>query len=176
MELALIENLQRKDLNPIEEAQGFDSLIRDYGLTQEAVAERVGRSRPAVANALRLLALPDNARAMVAAGTLSAGHARAVLAIKDEKKRTDENLHKMAGMSVRQAEKFAKTLSAPEMPEPAPEACAVDYTAELAKKLEAALGRRVRIEQGKNAGAVSLEYYGPDDLERLCAALEKLSV
>lgn len=176
MELALIENLQRKDLNPIEEAQGFDSLIRDYGLTQEAVAERVGRSRPAVANALRLLALPDNARAMVAAGTLSAGHARAVLAIKDETKRTDENLHKMAGMSVRQAEKFAKALSAPEMPEPAPEACAVDYTAELAKKLEAALGRRVRIEQGKNAGAVSLEYYGPDDLERLCAALEKLSV
>lgn len=176
MELALIENLQRQDLNPIEEAEGFESLIRDYGLTQEAVAERVGKSRPAVANALRLLSLPAPAREMVAAGTLSAGHARAVLAIKDEAARTPENLEKIAAMSVRQAEQFAKSIGKPEKPAPEPAPFAVDYMAELEKKLEGVLGRKVRIEQGKNAGAVSLEYYGPDDLERLCAALEKLSV
>ena len=111
MELALIENLQRQDLNPVEEAQGYQSLMEEYGLTQEQVAERVGKSRPAVANALRLLALPESAQEMVASGTLSAGHARAVLAIKDESLRTPEVLEKMAGMSVRQAEKFAKNLT-----------------------------------------------------------------
>lgn len=177
MELALIENLQRQDLNPIEEAQGYDVLMREYGLTQEAVAERVGKSRPAVANALRLLALPEDAREMVAAGTLSAGHARAVLAIHDASQRTQENLEKMAAMSVRQAEKFARTLSASQTSEQPPQqAPAVDYAAELAQKLERVLGRRVRIEAGKHAGLVSLEYYGPDDLERLAAALEHLSV
>ena len=101
MELALIENLQRQDLNPIEEAQGYHSLMEEYGLTQEQVAERVGKSRPAVANALRLLSLPAEAQQMLADGTLSAGHARAVLAIKDESLRTHEALEKMAGMSVR---------------------------------------------------------------------------
>ena len=109
MELALIENLQREDLNPIEEAQGYHSLMEEYGLTQEQVAERVGRSRPAVANALRLLSLPDEAQELLADGTLSAGHARAVLAIKDEALRTHDVLEKMAGMSVRQAEKYART-------------------------------------------------------------------
>lgn len=180
MELALIENLQRQDLNPVEEAQGYQSLMDEYGLTQEQVAERVGKSRPAVANALRLLALPESAREMVASGTLSAGHARAVLAIKDESLRTPEVVEKMAGMSVRQAEKFAKNLThAPEQQNQTPSVdtpFAVDYTAELAHRLENVLGRRVRIEQGKTAGTVSLEFYGDDDLERLAAALETLSV
>ena len=179
MELALIENLQREDLNPIEEAQGYHSLMEEYGLTQEQVAERVGRSRPAVANALRLLSLPDEAQELLADGTLSAGHARAVLAIKDEALRTHDVLEKMAGMSVRQAEKYAKSLQKePELQsEPdQPAEFQPDYTAALAERLEHTLGRRVRIEQGKSSGTISLAFYGDDDLERLVAALETLSV
>ena len=177
MELALIENLQRQDLNPIEEAQGYHSLMEEYGLTQEQVAERMGKSRPAVANALRLLSLPAEAQQMLADGTLSAGHARAVLAIKDESLRTHEALEKMAGMSVRQAEKFAKGLCRPaEKPKEQAAPFAADYSADLAARLEGALGRRVRIEHGKTSGTVSLEFYGDEDLERLAEALEKLSV
>lgn len=177
MELALIENLQRQDLNPIEEAQGYHSLMEEYGLTQEQVAERVGKSRPAVANALRLLSLPAEAQQMLADGTLSAGHARAVLAIKDESLRTHEALEKMAGMSVRQAEKFAKGLCRPaEKPKEQAAPFAADYSADLAARLEGALGRRVRIEHGKTSGTVSLEFYGDEDLECLAEALEKLSV
>ncbi len=177
MELALIENLQRQDLNPIEEAQGYHSLMEEYGLTQEQVAERVGKSRPAVANALRLLSLPAEAQQMLADGTLSAGHARAVLAIKDESLRTHEALEKMAGMSVRQAEKFAKGLCRPaEKPKEQAAPFAADYSADLAARLEGVLGRRVRIEHGKTSGTVSLEFYGDEDLERLAEALEKLSV
>ena len=177
MELALIENLQRQDLNPIEEAQGYHSLMEEYGLTQEQVAERVGKSRPAVANALRLLSLPAEAQQMLADGTLSAGHARAVLAIKDESLRTHEALEKMAGMSVRQAEKFAKGLCRPaEKPKEQAAPFAADYSADLAARLEGALGRRVCIEHGKTSGTVSLEFYGDEDLERLAEALEKLSV
>ena len=179
MELALIENLQREDLNPIEEAQGYHSLMEEYGLTQEQVAERVGRSRPAVANALRLLSLPDEAQELLADGTLSAGHARAVLAIKDEALRTHDVLEKKAGMSVRQAEKYAKSLQKEPEPQSEPDQPAEfqpDYTAALAERLEHTLGRRVRIEQGKSSGTVSLAFYGDDDLERLVAALETLSV
>jgi len=179
MELALIENLQREDLNPIEEAQGYHSLMEEYGLTQEQVAERVGCSRPAVANALRLLSLPDEAQGLLADGTLSAGHARAVLAIKDEALRTHDVLEKMAGMSVRQAEKYAKSLQKEPEPQSEPDQPAEfqpDYTAALAERLEHTLGRRVRIEQGKSSGTVSLAFYGDDDLERLVAALETLSV
>lgn len=176
-QLALIENLQREDLNPIEEAEGYDRLIRVHGLTQEQVAESVGRSRPAVANALRLLALDETGRQMVAEGRLSPGHARAALAIRDETVRA-QNLEKLAAMSVRQAERYAKSLNRPPREEAAaaPAAFAPDYMAEVEKKLEAALGRRVRIEQGKNAGTIALEYYGPDDLERLTAALGRLTV
>lgn len=178
MELAMIENLQREDLNPIEEAEGYHSLMEEYGLTQEQVAERVGRSRPSVANALRLLSLPDEARDLLADGTLSAGHARAVLAIKDPSLRTHEVLEKMAGMSVRQAEKYAKSLQKEEKTEKPHEAQAFapDYTADLAAQLEQVLGRRVQIEQGRNAGTISLAFYGSDDLERLAAALKTLSV
>ena len=106
-----------------------------------------------------------------------AGHARAVLAIKNEEQRTPEVLEKMAGMSVRQAEKFAKDLARePEHTPQKPVPFAVDYTAELSQKLESILGRRVRIEQGKTAGTISLEFYGTEDLERLSTALEKLSI
>ena len=174
MQMALIENLQRADLSPIEEAEGYDSLMREHGLTQEQVAERVGKSRPAVANALRLLQLPEEAREMVASGALSAGHARAVLAIKDTEMQR-EALEKMSKMSVRQAERFAKSCNRPPK-EPVKPAFEVDYMAEIESKLEAALGRKVTITQGKTSGSIALEYYGADDLERLIAALEKLTV
>ena len=177
MELALIENLQREDLNPIEEAQGYHSLMEEYGLTQEQVADRVGKSRPAISNALRLLALPEEARDMVASGGLSPGHARAILAIQDETRRL-EAIEQIAGMSVRQAEKYARQINRAEEIEngPAQQPVSVDYLAEAARGLESHLGRKVRIEQGKKSGTVTLEFYGEEDLERLLEALNRLSV
>lgn len=175
MELALIENLQRQDLNPIEEAEGYDMLMQRFGLTQEEVARRVVKSRPAVANALRLLALPGEVRTMVADGKLSGGHARAVLAVTEEDKRV-EAAKQMAGMSVRQAEALAKRLNKKPAPKPQPAGFSVDYVDEVEKELESVLGRKVSIEQGKNSGALKLEYYGADDLERLIDALRGLRV
>ncbi len=174
MELALIENLQREDLNPLEEAEGYRALIDQFGLKQDTVAERVGRSRSAVANSLRLLSLSDEVRSMVIDGRLSSGHARAVLAVQDESKRTAA-AQTMAdtGMSVRQAEQYVKKLNQPaaEADVPAPQEFQPDYYAELQQKLEGALGRRVHIENKKNKGRIALEYYGDDDLERLVSAL-----
>ena len=156
MELALIENLQRQDLNPIEEAEGYEQLMRDYGLTQEQVAQRVVKSRPAVANALRLLQLPGEVRTMVSRGELSGGHARAVLAV---------------------AEALAKRMNKkPAEPKPQESDFSVDYIAALEKELESVLGRKICIQQGKNSGQLTLEYYGADDLERLTEALRALRV
>lgn len=175
MELALIENLQRQDLNPIEEAEGYDQLINQFGLTQEQVAQRVVKSRPAVANALRLLALPAEVRTMVSEGTLSGGHARAVLAVAEEEKRV-EAAKQMVGMTVRQAEALAKKLNkAPVKTEEKP-GVSVDYLSEIAHELENALGRKVAIQQGKTSGSVTMEFYGTDDLERLVEALRRLRV
>ena len=176
MELALIENLQRQDLNPIEEAEGYDRLMQQFGLTQEEVANRVVKSRSAVANALRLLGLPDEVRTMVADGKLSGGHARAVLAVSDEDKRV-EAARQMVGMSVRQAEALAKRLNKkPSVKPPQPEAFSVDYVADVEKELESVLGRKISIQQGKNSGQLTLEYYCADDLERLIEALRSLRV
>lgn len=176
MELALIENLQRQDLNPIEEAEGYERLMKQFGLTQEQVAQRVVKSRSAVANALRLLALPDAVRSMVSEGELSGGHARAVLAVSEEGRRVDA-AKQMVGLSVRQAEALAKKLNKPEVQTPPqPLEVPVDYVAELEKDLESALGRKISIQQGKHSGQLTLEYYGADDLERLTEALRNLRV
>ena len=176
MELALIENLQRQDLNPIEEAEGYERLMKQFGLTQEQVAQRVVKSRSAVANALRLLALPDAVRSMVSEGELSGGHARAVLAVAEEGRRVDA-AKQMVGLSVRQAEALAKKLNKPEVQTPPPPLeVPVDYVAELEKDLESALGRKISIQQGKHSGQLTLEYYGADDLERLTEALRNLRV
>ena len=178
MEIALIENLQREDLNPIEEAEGYRALIQEFGLTQDVVAERVGRSRSAIANCMRLLGLSDDIRAMVAEGKLSSGHARAILSVQDEGKRMMAAETMMeTGMSVRQAEAFAKKLNKPspdtaeqEVKQAAQE-IEVDYLADIEKRLEGALGRRVKIQSKKNKGKIELEYYGNDDLDRLVTAL-----
>ena len=168
MELALIENLQRQDLNPLEEALGYQTLMNEYGLTQEEAAGRVGKSRPAVANALRLLALPDEVRAMVEEGTLSAGHARAVLTLNSQR------LQKAAAqkiialrLSVRQAEAMCKRMAAEEKPKKEKPALTVDYVGECEKALTKQLGRKVRIVSGKRKGRFELEFYGQDDLQRL---------
>ena len=168
MELALIENLQRQDLNPMEEAEGYRVLIEEYGLTQEQAAARVGKSRPAVTNALRLLALPDEVRAMVEEGTLSAGHARAVLTLNSQR------LQKAAAqkiialrLSVRQAEAMCKRMAAEEKPKKEKPALTVDYVGECEKALTKQLGRKVRIVSGKRKGRFELEFYGQDDLQRL---------
>ena len=174
MELALIENLQRQDLNAVEEALGYQSLMEDYGLTQEEAASRVGKSRPAVANSLRLLQLPGEIQEMVRSGKLTAGHARAVLSIKTEKKQL-EAAQKIAalGLSVRQAELLCKNMSkeAPKEPEVT---LAVDYVAECEKSLSKHLGRGVKIVNGKRKGRFELEFYGQEDLQNLLDALMKL--
>ena len=168
MELALIENLQRQDLNPMEEAEGYRVLMEDYGLTQEQAAARVGKSRPAVANALRLLALPDEVRAMVEEGTLSAGHARAVLTLGSHllQKASAQKIIALR-LSVRQAEAMCKRMAAEEKPKKVKPALTVDYVGECEKALTKQLGRKVRIVSGKRKGRFELEFYGQDDLQRL---------
>ncbi len=176
MELALVENLQREDLNPMEEAQGYRSLMEDYGLTQAETAERVGKSRPAVANALRLLSLSDDLAELVRNGTLSPGHARALLGVKSEKLRKQAAQRIIAlQLSVRQAETLCKNLEKPKQ-EAKEEPLAVDYVAECEKSLSRRLGRKVRIVNGKNKGRFELEFYGQDDLNRLLFALQRLSM
>ena len=173
MELALIENLQRADLTPIEEARGYQQLIGEYGLTQEQVADRVSKSRPAVANAMRLLSLPDELLALVEEGKLTAGHARAILSLK-EKPQQLAVAQKVINLqlSVRQTEAMCKKLSkAVNTPEPKP--VEVDYLAECEKSLSRRLGRGVKIVSGKRKGKIELEYYGQEDLQRLYEALTK---
>lgn len=174
MELALIENLQRQDLNPVEEALGYQSLMSDFGMTQDETAKQVGKSRPAVANALRLLQLPDKVLEMVRSGALSAGHARAVLSLKTEKQQ-QEAAQKIAalGLSVRQAELLCKNLSK-ETPPKKELPLAVDYVAECEKSLSKHLGRGVKIINGKRKGRFELEFYGQEDLQVLLDALMKL--
>ena len=174
-ELALIENLQRENLNPVEEALGYQSLIEGFGLTQEEAAKQVGKSRPAVTNALRLLALCPEVLVKVRAGELSAGHARAILTVKDPKKQVEAAQKICAlGLSVRQAELLCKNMAAEPKAKPAV-VFQVDYVAECEKKLSKHLGRKVKIVSGKRRGKFELEFYGPEDLEVLLDALMKLN-
>ncbi len=175
MELALIENLQREDLNPVEEALGYNALIEDFGLTQEEAATQVGKSRPAVANALRLLNLPEQILEMLRNGKLTAGHARAILSLKNEKKQL-EAAQKISALdlSVRQAELLCRNLSREPAPEPKKAPLAIDYVAECEKNLSKQLGRGVKIVNGKRKGRFELEFYGQDDLQVLLEALMTL--
>lgn len=172
-QLALIENLQREDLNPIEEANGYQTLIDTFGLTQEEVACRVGRSRPAVANALRLLALSDDLRAMVEQGTLSAGHARALLSIPDEKQRRETAEYAIQHkLSVRELEQYVKRQRTPKKSAETPTGVVVDYAGEVGRRLSQSLGRRITLKPGRKKGKLEIEYYDNDDLDTLIALLE----
>ena len=179
MELGLIENLQREDLNPMEEAMGYQALIEEYGLTQEEAARRVGKSRPAVANALRLMALPDAIRALVEEGKLSAGHARALLSVPDstsQKKLAQKVVAE--GLSVRQTEALAKRLARErgELEEHGGEK-PVDpmklYRDAAAKELSTRWGRKVSITMGPKKGKLEFEFYNDEDLTELLDRLEK---
>ena len=174
MELALIENLQRQDLNPVEEALGYQSLINEYGLTQEETAKQVGKSRPAVANSLRLLSLHDEVLEKLKKGELTAGHARAILSLKSEKKQLEAAQKIIAlALSVRQAETLCKNMNK-EPVEVKETVFAVDYVAECEKSLSKHLGRGVKIVNGKRKGRFELEFYGQEDLQNLLDALMKL--
>ena len=174
MELALIENLQRQALNPVEEALGYQSLIEEYGLTQEEAASRVGKSRPAVANALRLLGLCPEVLDLLKSGAISAGHARAVLTLKTEKQQVEAAKKIIAlSLSVRQAETLCKNMGKPPAPKKEP-VFEVNYVAECEKNLSKHLGRGVKIVNGKRKGRFELEFYGEEDLQKLLDALMKL--
>jgi len=174
MELALIENLQRQDLNPVEEALGYQTLINEYGLTQEEAAQQVGKSRPAVANALRLLGLCPEVLELLRSGQITAGHARAILTLKSEKKQQEAAKKILAlALSVRQAETLCKNMTK-EPEKKKEEIFAVDYVAECEKQLSKHLGRGVKIVNGKRKGRFELEFYGQEDLQVLLDALMKL--
>lgn len=172
MELALIENLQRQDLNPIEEALGYQSLMNDYHMTQEQAAQRVGKSRPAVANALRLLSLAPEVQDLLADGTLSAGHAKAILMLHDARQQllAAQRIVNLQ-LSVRQSENLCRTMAKKPAEPQKTEAVEVDYIAECEKSLSRHLGRGVKIVNGKHKGRFELEFYGQDDLQRLLDAL-----
>ena len=175
MEMALVENLQREDLNPIEEALGYQTLQNEYGLTQDAVAKTVGRSRPAVANAMRLLGLSEAVRELVESGMLSAGHARALLPLEDPELQLEAaNAVIAKDLSVRRTESLAAELLKEKTAVRKEKASGVDYLGECARELEQALGRRVKMTQGRKGGRIELEFYDADDREALLEALKHL--
>ena len=178
MELGLIENLQREDLNPAEEARGYKVLMEEYGLTQEQLAQRMGKSRPAIANTLRLLALPEELMTMLEEGTLSAGHARAILGAPSPALQVEcARAVVQKQLSVRQTEALVKSLSKPEKkkPESAEEKDSIQlYLDILEKDLASSLGRKVKITHKGEKGKIELDYYGDEDLEVLLTALKCL--
>ena len=169
LELALIENLQRKDLNPIEEALGYERLIREFGLTQEEVAQKVGRDRSTVANSLRLLKLPQDIQEDILAGKLSAGHARALLALPTEelmRKVKEEILER--GLSVRQTEALVKKILEEKKVSPPPKDPNLEV---LEKELAELLGTKVRLSWGKKKGRLTIEFYSTEQFENFLEQL-----
>lgn len=175
-ELAMIENLQREDLNPMEEAAGFQSLIESYHMTQEEAAQRVGKSRSAVTNALRLLGLTPSVRKLVEEGKLSAGHARALVPLSPSLQESAANAIVSGGLSVRQTEALVKRLSAEKKEAQVKDPDEVNYLSEAQNELKARLCRGVKIVPGRKKGRIELEYYGVDDLNDLLDALAVIKV
>jgi len=174
-ELAMVENLQRENLNPMEEAKGYKALMEDFGMTQEAVSLSVGKSRPAVANALRLLSLPDAVANMLEGGEISSGHARALLPMTDTLLQL-ETARKIVekGLSVRQTEALVASLMKAPKKKTDKDTNAIDYAAVMGSQLTQVLGRKVNIVDGRKKGRIELEYYGADDREELLRALMML--
>ena len=170
----MIENLQREDLNPMEEAEGYHTLMEQYGLTQEETSQRVGKSRSAVANALRLLNLCKEVRALVEESKLTGGHARALVPLTADMQQKAAAVIVKDDLSVRQTELLVKKLTAEKKDKPAKDPTAVDYAAEAARELGERLGRPCKIVTGKKKGRIELEYFGMDDLNALLEALHQL--
>ena len=178
-ELALVENLLREDLNPIEEAKGYQALINDYGLTQEEAAKSLGRSRPVVTNALRLLTLSEGVRELVEHGMISAGHARALLPISDpsvQLSAANEVIRK--SLSVRRTEQMASKLAKEEKNDTktdSSEPLRIDYAAEVSDELTRILGHKTRLLENRRSGKIEIEFFGPDERESLIETLRKLA-
>lgn len=169
MEIALIENIQREDLNPIEEALGYKTLMDDFGLTQDELSQRIGKSRSAVANTLRLLALDSKIQKMLISGELSPGHARAVLSVENEKLRYElAQMIISENLNVRQAEAAAKRLNSPKKPTEVKKKTPYDIELDnVMSRLSEQLGTKVKISGSGKKGKIEIEYYGNDDLDRL---------
>lgn len=173
MQFALIENLQRENLNPVEEAKGYSELVESYGMTQEEVAKTVGRSRSSVANAMRLLALPEEIQEMLENGDISTGHGKALLAFDDEEKMLDAARKAADGkLNVRSLEKMASEDDT-KKPSKKDNSHIDSYFKEMEIGLHNALGRKVKVEYGKNKGALILEFYDKEDLSALAEKLSK---
>jgi ParB family chromosome partitioning protein len=175
MQIAIIENLQRENLNPIEEAAGYNDLIENYGMTQDQVAKMVGRSRSAIANAVRLLALPERVLKMLEKGDISAGHGRALLGFEDEELLIATALKASeGGLTVRQVEKAAQKSLEPDQSKSEKSDKKIDnYFVEMEISLNEKLGRKVKVDYGKNKGALILEFYDKEDLSALAEKLAK---
>lgn len=174
-ELAMIENLQREDLNPMEEAAGFQALVENYHMTQEEAAQRVGKSRSAVTNAMRLLSLTPSVRKLVESGSLSAGHARALLMLSPSMQESTAKSVIDNALSVRQTEALVKRLTTAKKQKKKP-SNEIDYVAEAQKDLALRLGRGIKIVNGRKKGRIELEYYGIDDLNNLLESLAVLKI
>lgn len=173
--MTLVENLQRQDLNPIEEAQGISRLMEEYGYTQEQTAQRIGKSRSAVANALRLLALPADVLEYVRDGLISAGHARALLSLENEdliRHMANEVIAK--GYSVRETERLVKKLTKRvETPEEKPTTKRDSFFDEVELSLSAATGRKVKVKGDEKGGSLEIEFYSLEDLKGLAALFDE---
>lgn len=171
MLLAMIENLQREQLNPVEEAEGYKKLKEEYGFTQEEIADKVGKSRPSVANALRLTSLSTEILNLLRNGDISVGHAKVILSLPEEKREALAELCK-GGISVREAEKAAKSLMAePKQPKQEEKVSRSVIVEEARRVLTESMGRKVTISHGAKKGTVTLEYYGEEDLTNLVNSL-----
>jgi ParB family chromosome partitioning protein len=175
--MALVENLQREDLNAVEEAKGYRVLMTEYGLTQEEIANRVSKSRPVIANALRLLSLPDDLLELLEDGSLSPGLARTILTIEgDEQRRSAAEVMISKKMTVREAEAYVRKLqrNQAQSQKQRAESCEAQYIEDIERRLTSSLGRKVKIVYGKRKGRFEIEYYNQDDFEVLLAAVESL--
>ena len=182
MEVALIENLQREDLNPMEEALAYENLKNEFKMTQEEISKRIGKSRSAVTNTLRLLALPDSVQKLLSEGSLSAGHARAVLSVKLQDREAFAQHIVANELSVREAEKQAKHFKVKEentadktQDEPSEEPDYGIYLKDISDELQTVLGTKVHISHKKGKGKIEIQYYSNEDLERVLQILRHQS-
>lgn len=177
-ELALIENLQREDLNPVEEAEGFKALIEEFSLTQEEAAERLGKSRSTLTNAMRLLALSPEALALLREGKIERGHAKVILGLTNKEQQSEAAyIVSEKGLNVRQTEELVRRMNKSTLSPPVSEIDSlpeVDYVAALERDLTKSLGRKVKLTHGKKKGKIEIEYYGNDDLDSLIKALNRI--